>query len=121
MKTIKVTDARYGGNLHTGLNGRLHRIQLGQQFEASDELIEHLRGLGATVEVVSGRAGSHQEGSGGGPALSPEFAKFDRNGDGRPGGSKKRAAPKKKPASKAAPSIKASASGVVIKGNKIIK
>lgn len=110
MPTVKVTDSRYGSNLHTGLNGRIHRVPLNEEFEASGELIEHLRGLGATVEETSKRAGSQQEGSGRGPALSPDLAKFDHNGDGHPGGSlpkTKRAKPKSKPktaAKKASPS-----------------
>lgn len=73
MPTVKVSDPRYGNIFSTGLNGRIHRIPLGQDIVADEELVEHLRGLGATVDTVeTKRAGSHQEGSGGGPAHFPK-------------------------------------------------
>lgn len=89
-KTIKVSDPRYGSVFHAGLNGQICHIPLDTEVSADDDLIEHLRSLGASVEVIdtaaSKRAGSQQEGSGGEPALSPP---------------KRKAAPKKKAQKKA--------------------
>lgn len=101
MPRILITDPRFEGRqFHGGINGEIVRLDTDGEIEVGPETLAVLNSLGVTFcEVASG---ADAEGSGvtSAPTPSEELAKFDHDGDGHPGGSKKKAA-RKPPAKKA--------------------
>lgn len=64
MARIKVTDDRQGRSFRTGINGRFYDIPINQEIEVEDEMVDHLKGLGVSLDEVSSKGSSaSKEGS----------------------------------------------------------
>jgi hypothetical protein len=79
MPTIKITDDRQGRTFRTGVNGKLFDLAINQEINVTDEMVDHLRGIGVRFdEVDTKRANSSEEGSGEGlvRAIGPHDVSF---------------------------------------------